>query len=374
MKSEIRIFLRIFVLFILLSLKFHNVSLSQESIEISYNYGSVLVHTPKIEPISSNPVIGFSLFYTFKNSYGEQWKRYFNYPNYGVSYSYKNYHYPDVLGASHSFSSFLQIPFLRNREYFDIGIKGLAGAAYFTKKYDPETNPLNNAISTRINITAELRLYSRLRFDPLYFEYSYGLSHASNGLVKSPNLGINVLNSNFNLGVELEGQLKREELPTDENPEFIRNEFWAFASVGVKEIEYVSDKYIFSGISLNYSKQVWAINKMGLGVDFSRDPSLTTFAVYRYGYSGDRDLSFRAGINIHNEFMMGRTGLYTAYGIYLGSDEFYSSKKYYKAGFKFYFENMFGLVLIRAIPLFRAQALEFGMGFRITDKKQRDNR
>jgi len=344
---------------------------SQQSLDISYNYGSVAVHNPEIEPLSKNPVNGFSLNYTFKNEAGKDWRKYYNYPNYGLNYIYKSYNNPNVLGNSHSVASFLQLSFLRKRKHFDMGFKGLAGVGYFTKTYHPVLNPTNKAISANINITAETRLYSRIRIKPVYFEYSYGLNHSSNGLVKSPNLGINVLNNSFTLGYEFEEQIDKNEIRFEEKAPFIKNEIWAFASTGLKIVESNSKKYTFSSLSINYSKQISVINKMGFGVDFSRDPSLTLFAEQTYHYTGTEDLSFRSGITIHNEFIMGNTGLFTSYGLYLGNQDFYTRQRYYKAGFKFYFNNIIGVVLIRAIPLFRAEVVEFGVGFRITDKKQR---
>jgi hypothetical protein len=201
--------LRTLSLFLFFLSYYSFIAISQESIDLSFDYGSVLVHSPKIEPISMNPVRGFSLSYSFKNSAGENWRRYYNYPNYGVTYMYKTYNNPDVLGDSHSITSFLQLSFLPKRRCFDIGFKGLAGFGYFTKQYDPVLNPTNQAISAKFNITAETRLYAKVRVKPVYFEYSFGLNHSSNGLVKSPNLGINVVNNKFTVGIEFEDKIEK---------------------------------------------------------------------------------------------------------------------------------------------------------------------
>jgi hypothetical protein len=222
-----------------------------------------------------NPVRGFSLSYSFKNAAGENWRRYYNYPNYGVTYMYKTYNNPDVLGDSHSITSFLQLSFLPKRRYFDIGFKGLAGFGYFTKQYDPVLNPTNQAISAKFNITAETRLYAKVRVKPVYFEYSFGLNHSSNGLVKSPNLGINVVNNKFTVGIEFEDKIEKNDIIKEDKPLFIKNEFWAYAAAGVKIIELNSEKYIFSVFSVNYSKQISVINKIGFGVDFYNDTSKT---------------------------------------------------------------------------------------------------
>jgi hypothetical protein len=250
----------------------------------------------------------------------------------------------------------------------------LAGFGYFTNKYDSVHNPTNLAISASFNITAEARLYSRIRVKPFYLEYSLGLNHSSNGLVKAPNLGINTLNNSIALGYEFEDQKENFKSSAREKPIFIKNEFWTYFTMGYKITDYDGKSYIFRNLSFNYSKQLSVINKMGLGIDFSNDPSLTSFARYTYHYKGEEDLGFRWAINIHNEFIMGRTGLYGAYGIYLRNSEYYTSMRYYKAGFKFYFDNLYGVLLIRAIPLFRAEVVELGVGIRLTDKNYRRNK
>lgn len=338
---------------------------SQQSIGASYNYGTIVEHNTLIKPLVNGPAHGFTITYAVPNKWGEQWRVFFNNPNYGFAYNFKSYGNPEVLGDSHSLTSFLQLSFLRKHRIFDFGFKGFTGLGYFTKTYNEDTNPTNQAISSHLNLSVEFRLYSKIRIEPFYFEYSYGINHFSNGLIKSPNLGINLLNTSFSLGYELEDQTIQNRSIKPEKPELTKNEFWGFISTGFKEIEGRDKKYMFSSFSLNYSKQISVLNKLGLGFDFVNDPSLSPLAYQKFGYLGGTNLDFRYGINLHNEFVMGPTGLFFAYGLYVRKSEYYLTRRYYKAGFKFYFKNFFGIVLIRAIPLFRADVVELGIGYRL---------
>ena len=121
---------------------------SQEGIDVSYIRGSVLVHAKKIEPISDPPVNGLSINYTFSNKAGEHWRKFYNYPNYGVNYTFKSFNNPDVVGNSHALTTFLQVSFLKRHNVFDIGFKGAAGLAYLTDAYEEISNPDNQAKST----------------------------------------------------------------------------------------------------------------------------------------------------------------------------------------------------------------------------------
>ena len=345
--------------------------LGQESFRISYLYGDIHPHNVLIKPLMKEPARGFSIDYTLKNSAGEYWRKFLNYPNYGISYNYMSFGNPEVLGNSHSILYFMQFSLFPRRKYFDIGLMEYAGIAYFRKKYDPVNNPENQAISTNLNIGATIRLYARVRIKPIYIEYSRGLNHFSNGLIKTPNLGINIKNESFTLGYEFEEQPVHKKVPKAERNIGSRHEFWIYGATGMKEIDGMEQKkHIPVNASLNYTYRTSVMNKMGIGFDFVYDPSLEDFAYANYEYQGEPPLNFRYGVSLHNEFIFGKAGLFTSYGLNLRMNEFYTRQRYYKAGLKFYFDNFIGVILLRAMPLFRADLVEFGIGYRISPKSK----
>ncbi len=345
----------------------------QENLSISYVYGNIHPHNTLIKPLIKEPVKGFTINYSLKNSCGESWRRFFNYPNQGISYNFMSYGNPEVLGNSHSLSYFLQFSLLPRRRYFDIGLAEYIGIGYFEKKYDPVKNPDNQAISSNFNIGATIRLYTKIRIKPIYIEYSRGLNHFSNGLTKEPNLGINIKNESFTIGYEFENQPIRKKISKTERDIKTRNEFWIYGASGMKEITSTEQKkYTPVNASINYTYRTSVINKMGIGFDFVYDPSIEDFASLNYDYHGETPLNFRYGISLHNEFILGKTGIFTSYGLNLQMNEYYTRQRYYKAGVKFYFNNFIGVVLLRAIPLFRADLVEFGIGYRIMPKNKKN--
>ena len=343
----------------------------QEAISISYNYGTIVIHTPSIKNLINGPVHGFTINYALSNKKGREWRRLYNFPDYGLSYNFKSYHNPDILGDSHSLTGFFQLPVLPKRSSVNFGLKGFAGLGIFTKKYDPINNPQNTAISSTLNISAEAGFYGKIRVKPLFFEYSYVLNHLSNGLIKAPNLGINILNNSFSIGYEMEGTPDYGRISTTAHNVDPRNEFWIYGAIGTKEIDGIEQKrYVPVNASINYSYHTSIINKMGIGLDFVYDTSLEDFAYLNYDYQGSPSLNFRYGISLHNEFIFGRTGFFSSYGFYPRILKFYPRQRYYKVGAKFYFNNIIGVVLLRAIPLFRADVVEFGIGYRISKPKR----
>ncbi len=338
--------------------------LSQESIDISYTSGSILVHTDKIEPISHKAVNGFSIGYTFKNTRGQHWRKYYHFSNYGLNYTFKSFNNPDVLGNAHALTSFLKLSFLKQPKIFDIGFRGFAGFAYLTKTYNEFSNPLNQAISTHFNITSAVQLYTKFCLHPLFLEYSYGLNHFSNGLIKSPNLGINSLNNQFAVGWEFEQPATSSKTQKNEGHPLLRNEFWFYGSLGTKRIKDYDQNFLFYAASLNHSTQINSIIKLGFGIDFIHDKSLTQHAILKYNYTGEKNLDFRFGPNIQGEFLFGNLGFNLAYGFFFGDVTNYVSRIYYKVGVKYYAGKVIAIANIRAVPLFKAQVLEVGIACR----------
>lgn len=320
-----------------------------------------------------DPVHGFTINYYFPNQWGEDWRNFYNHPNSGLSLNYKSYGNPEVVGNSFSLSTFYQMSVLPRRKYVDLGFLVYAGLGYMTKIYDEIENPTNLAISTHLNITADLRYYAKIRIHPVYLEYSRGLNHFSNGLVKAPNLGINVKNNNITLGYEFEDLPVHKKVPKAERNKELRHEIWIYGAAGVKEVSGIPDNTYYSvNSSLNYSFITSVINKMGIGLDFVYDSSNEDYAYLTYiNYLGEPSLNFRSGISLHNEFLFKRTGFFASYGFNFKTNEFYPEHRYYKVGLKFYFKNVIGVVLLRAIPLFRADLLELGVGYRIPVKSKK---
>lgn len=348
-------------------------SQAQQAFSAAWNYGAILPHNKAIEPLVKDPVRGFTLNYYFPNSWGKEWRNFYNLPNFGISYNYKNYGNPGILGETHSVSSFIEMSVLPRRRYFDMGAIVYTGLGIATKKYDEVTNPANAAISTLLNITADLRVYTELRIQPFFINYSYGINHFSNALVKFPNLGINVKNHSVTLGYELEDQPVHQTVPKQERIHGARHELWGYGATGVKEVEnHKGKKYVGANASVCYSYRTSPINKMGVGLDFSYDPAAEDYAYLTYdSYRGDPPLNFRTGASFHNEFLFKRTGLFTSYGFNFKMNEFYPRRAYYKVGLKMYHKNLIGAVILRAIPRFRADLLELGFGYRIPVKRKK---
>lgn len=339
-------------------------------VSFGYDYGNVYAHTSKVNYLSNLPVKGFSVNVDLNTREFKNWEKYFNFPDYGISYNYKDFSKTLYFGNSHSLTAYMKFSFLPKRWFLESGIVGHSGVGYFENYSINATNPEHTAIGSKLNMNAQGRLYIKVKVHPVYFEYSYGLNHFSNGLIKAPNLGVNVMNNSFSIGISSPQKNRYLAGDTLKKEYFVKDEIWTTASVGFKQLNWSDKTFFFRSATLNYSKQITKINKLGIGIDYSYDESATEYASKMYDFHGQTNLNERFGLNAQLELVLGNFNFFTAYGFYFGDDKYYPSKKYYKVGYKQYFGNVMGFVLIRAIPLFRAEVVEFGIGYSIKRKKE----
>jgi hypothetical protein len=142
-----------------------------------------------------------------------------------------------------------------------------------------------------------------------------------------------------------------------------QNEMWIELAGGKRALQHSEQKYSVFSASLNYSRKIGRINKLGIGLDFIHDNSLTDRARERYDYTGEADINFRVGPNVHGEFLFGNASFIGAYGFYFCDNTYYVSRAYYKAGAKYRFKNFVAQAMVRAVPLFKAEVITFGLGY-----------
>ena len=109
----------------------------------------------------------------------------------GVSLGLTDFGQLDSLGIAISMIPTVEFNAFKSKR-FKI-LTGL-GASYFTKKYDPITNPNNRAVSTDITWAFRFLLkYELLTTKNVDWNLGIGLSHHSNGHTKLDNRGYNVI-------------------------------------------------------------------------------------------------------------------------------------------------------------------------------------
>ena len=168
-------------------------------IDSKFHYGFIVPHHESIAYLLEKHVKGLELNISWQTYGNHIWEQLYRYPRTGIGYFFCDYGNPKMLGKVHALFSYLNIPIIKNHNnHHLLNYQISFGMSYLTKRFDLYENHLNTAIGSNLNI------YFRLGFDtkiPVSEKFELlgeiGFTHCSNGKIKSPNYGLNVLSGSL---------------------------------------------------------------------------------------------------------------------------------------------------------------------------------
>lgn len=144
----------------------------------------------------------------------QPWARYLNYPRYGLgfaSFYFQNEEVDRIIGDPEAFYLFGAFPLWRNPR-FHLNFDMAGGVMFNLNPYDPETNPFNDAIGS--NLLAYFDFGFGVHFQIarlLDLSMNANLVHFSNGRVRTPNRGINLVGAKIGLAWYLVASSSRQQ-------------------------------------------------------------------------------------------------------------------------------------------------------------------
>ncbi len=294
-------------------------SIPQFGFKTTYHYGFIAPHKPLVNEIIKGHTQITELSFYKKTSGKRQWEQYFNFPKTGISAMIIHSGNMESLGMIYGMFPYVEYPL--NKWKVTWNLKFGYGVGYIQKPFDRVENYKNLAIGSHLNALIFFNsLWSYNITKNLNSSLGLSLTHFSNGSLKRPNLGINLLSVNAGVGYEF-GSM---------NPKVVFNNIdkekkWEGSvalSAGVKEIPPIGGrKYWVSSLSYSLLKTVTNKSSFGFGTDIfyntSLDPLIQRVQFEDKGVMGN----FRLGINGTYGLSMGKLDLlfqvggyaYTAY-------------------------------------------------------------
>jgi hypothetical protein len=219
------------------------------------------------------------------------WEKYYNYPSYGVGW-YSGYVGPkEIFGSPHAFFGFVSFPITKKkRNYFQI--EPALGLTYNLKPYNPENNPINDAIGSKFAVYFSLHGGGVYRVNrEIDLLYGIDLTHFSNGRTYTPNLGLNMFG--LSIGGKYHFNLAQRKVDKSVFPETLlaarpvdlkpakpaaRKEqnislYQALGTVQNKRDAGTNHRYLTSSTILEYQKKFNVMHGISVGVDALVDPS-----------------------------------------------------------------------------------------------------
>jgi hypothetical protein len=286
-------------------------------IAINFYSGYLQYHHLEMWVLKEHRASAIELTYAKQVDGSKLWHSVYRNPNYGISYKFMDLGSSNILGFSHCFYPFIDIPLLKPNNRFSTDLHLATGIAYIPKTYQPQSNPLNSAISTHLNVYIDLGLLFSIRLmDILWLKGGVHITHFSNGSFKKPNYGLNYTLASFGLQYTYKGNT----LAKNDYYPYLKelNRFIAIGAGSVKEaIGIGGNKYGVATGSLEYSYPVgMPLFRLGASLDFMYDGS-NALILDNSGLEWGSDWQlFKLGTALTSEFIFDKLSLMLYFGGY----------------------------------------------------------
>ncbi|MFK5857372.1 MAG: acyloxyacyl hydrolase [Bacteroidota bacterium] len=339
--------------------------------EFKMQYGFLMSHHLELDVFRSHfPAFEISLQ---KATFGKhRWEAEYAYPLVGISLWYSDMGgYPE-LGSAIALYPTINFPIIYDEKQslnFKVGL----GIGYLTNHFDRIDNYKNFAIGSHLNIAASLFFEYRLKLSKmLTFTTGMGLTHFSNGSMKTPNYGLNILTASVGISSFLSkpnNLQSRKILPKLYPFEFDGRKYLSveFATaVAFKDMneEYGSSYYVFAGFA-NILTRVSYKSKFGIGLDFTYDGSDKQVLKNKYVDVTNNLLLVKTGVNFAYELVMDRMSVLVNAGVYLSGLDRSEGELYQRFTLKYFIVDKLFANIVLSAHLGKAEYIGFGLGYQL---------
>ncbi len=303
------------------------------------------------ETVESNPYNAFDARVGWRGYGRKAWNRFFrNKLSYGVGLNYAVFKpYENILGNPFAVYFFMEYPLFRN-DWIWFGIDFGVGGSIGFKPYDPNDNPDQRGIGSRVNVFFEPQLELGLKLtERLDFSVGGGLTHYSNARSRTPNKGVNLLGVQGKVTYNIKPFYKDDRDPSSlparlvpirrDHPKH-QNYFEFMAAIGGGFVgtntDYeINDPIYYGAFSSNFdvAYRYSHILRTAIGYDVFYDQSMS------FDYEGvdhtevpHSDMVY-SGIHISQELLIHRWAILFQYGRTFGNVPLRES--YVIAGFRY---------------------------------------
>ncbi len=355
--------------FLLSTIGFSQEGAKHSFIDVNYFKGNIANHNDDILHLITGHPEGMIIGWNRKTFGDQEWESLYNYPDYGVSFSYQNLK-NEFLGENYALYAHYNFYFFKRNLMLRIG----QGLAYTTNPYDKEDNFRNIAFGSRFMSSTYLMLnYKKERIiDRFGLQAGLSLIHYSNANVKAPNTSINSIT--FNLGVNYDlSDLEEVEYKEAEKGEKFKEpiKYNMVFRTGVNESDVVdSGQFPFYIFSFYADKRLNRKSAVHAGTEVFFSNFLKEFIEYRSiafplgDLDGSEDFK-RVGLFVGHELFVNKLSVLSQLGYYVYNPSKFESDTYIRIGMKRYFgEKFFGSLTLKSHAA-KAEAVEFGIGIRL---------
>lgn len=339
--------------------------------EVQLQYGLLMSHHLELDIFRSHfPAFEVSLQ---KATYGKRrWEAEYGYPLIGINFWYSGMGGYKELGSAFAVYPTINFPLVQSKVQslnFKLGV----GLGYLTKRFDRVDNYKNFAIGSHLNIAASLYFQYRRKISKMMtFTSGIGLTHFSNGSMKTPNYGLNILTATVGISSYLSNpnrSLNKKILPELYSFEFDGRKYLSidFATAfAYKDMSHqYGESFIVMAAFANIMRRISYKSKFGLGLDLTYDGSDELILERRYVTVTNNMQLTKFGVNAAYELMIDRLSFLFNLGFYLSGLERSEGEMYQRLTLRYFISNNLFANMVLSSHKGRAEYLGFGLGYRV---------
>ncbi|MCK5814710.1 MAG: acyloxyacyl hydrolase [Flavobacteriaceae bacterium] len=337
-------------------------------VELNYFYGNILEHSPSLKPLVEAHPTGFLINWNQKKLGNSEFEHRYNFPDFGLSASYQNFN-TTTLGEVYSLYAHYNFYLTNRNSKNQVKLSNGFGLGYATNPFHKVTNPKNQAIGLEVVVSVFLRTtYSRE-----YILDNFGINaglvflHYSNTGLKSPNSGINTLAVSAGINYNFDDWQKTPERIIEKSNQKFPIKFNAAFRTGFSEsLINNSGIFPFYTISLFGTKKLSYKSIISGGTDLFFPVFMKDFIKHGMIQKGTPNETAdwkRVGVFIGHELNMGKFSAITEIGVHAYYPYNYAGVLYERIGLRKRFNEHLFADLTLKVNLFRAEGLEFGIGY-----------
>lgn len=300
------------------------------------------------------------------NSSPDVYFKLYNNPIYGIGFYSSNFR-TNTVGRPYALYGFVQTPFGNvNHEKWTFDYRIGLGISGNFNPYNENNNPLNIAIGSKNNVYLDFGIRSQYKLNN-HFKAGLGLAyhHFSNGALRLPNKGINLIPVTVSLTYQPDG--RKYSRDTSFTPPVIKNWLYHFnVGAGIKQIARDSKKrYFKSTFSFYASKPLTYKWRLGAGLDVFYSASGNSEEIAE-DKSGKLSAKISGGPSIYVVHVLNQDLVLNGnVGYYIHNQDFNGEIKrvFLRAGFRYYvYKNINAGISIKAHQG-KADFIEWTLGY-----------
>ena len=328
------------------------------------HYGFIISHRNNMGQLIKGHIYGGELNYIFRTDGSKSWQQIHRYPEIGICALHLYLANPKQLGNLEALYPYVNLRLNKLNRKMALNLRLGTGLAYLTKCFNRLTDHQNNAIGSHLNGFVNLRLSTAVMLSKSWrMDAGIGLTHASNGAMSTPNLGLNM--ATVNLGLAYVFGTKVLPLKKDSIPPPIKK--WTSMIIGVAGMKMLeppgSSKYLAYGLQANLYRTLNHKNKLGGGVEVFYNNATkevwTEDSVY-HPKTGD---ILQAGLKISYSFNMARLSLPVDFGYYFYKKQAYNGMFFHRIGLRYLVTKHIIANVTLLTHWAKADYFEWGLGY-----------